>query len=60
MESMSPEERSAFARAGGNVGGAARAASLTKKRRSEIAKAAVAARWERYRTAQGGKKSGKS
>jgi len=35
----------ALGRLGGMKGGAARAASLTKKRRSEIAKKAAAARW---------------
>ena len=36
---------SALGRKGGKVGGPARAASLTKKRRTEIAKKAAAARW---------------
>lgn len=35
----------AFGKMGGKIGGPARAASLTKKRRSEIAKKAAAARW---------------
>src|SRR5438128_956708 len=35
----------AFGRMGGKLGGPARAASLSKKRRSEIAKKAAAARW---------------
>ena len=34
-------------RAGGTKGGAARAESLSKERRSEIAKAAASARWKR-------------
>lgn len=37
----------AFGRIGGKIGGPARAASLSKKRRSEIAKKAAAARWSR-------------
>lgn len=36
----------ALERLGGMRGGAARAASLTKKRRSAIAKKAAAARWK--------------
>jgi hypothetical protein len=39
----------AFGRIGGKIGGPARAASLTKKRRSEIAKKAAAARWQKSR-----------
>jgi len=35
----------AFGRMGGKIGGPARAASLTPKKRSEIAKKAAAARW---------------
>jgi len=45
MQTMTPEERSEVARAGGLAGGAARAQKLTPKRRSEIAKKAAAARW---------------
>ena len=45
MEAMTPEQRSEVARAGGLSGGAARAKSLTKARRKEIAKKAAAARW---------------
>ena len=52
MASMTPEERSQFARTGGVVGGNARAASLTKKWRSEIAKKAAAARWGKSKTAK--------
>ena len=36
----------AFGRIGGKIGGPARAASLSKKRRSEIAKGAAQARWK--------------
>jgi len=36
----------AFGRMGGKLGGPARAASLSKKRRSEIARKAAAARWD--------------
>jgi hypothetical protein len=39
----------AFGRIGGKIGGPARAASLSKKRRTEIAKAAALARWGRDR-----------
>jgi hypothetical protein len=35
-----------FGRIGGKIGGPARAAALSKKRRSEIAKKAAAARWQ--------------
>lgn len=35
----------AFGRMGGKIGGPARAASMTPKRRSDIAKKAAAARW---------------
>jgi len=38
----------AFGRIGGKIGGPARAASLTKKKRSEIAKKAAAARWKKH------------
>jgi hypothetical protein len=37
----------AFGRMGGKIGGPARAASLSKKRRSDIAKKAAAARWSK-------------
>lgn len=37
----------AFGRIGGKIGGPARAASLSKKKRSEIAKKAADARWKR-------------
>jgi len=36
-----------FGRIGGKIGGKRRAKSLSKKRRSEIAKAAAAARWKK-------------
>ena len=36
----------AFGRMGGKIGGPARAASLTAKKRTEIAKKAAAARWK--------------
>jgi hypothetical protein len=39
------DEMSEIGRIGGAAGGPARAASLSKRRRSEIAKAAAAARW---------------
>jgi hypothetical protein len=45
---VQPEKNAAavaLGRAGGIKGGAARAASMTKERRAEIAKAAAAARW---------------
>jgi len=37
----------AFGRIGGKIGGPARAAALTAKKRSEIAKKAARARWSR-------------
>jgi len=37
----------AFGRIGGKIGGRRRAESLSKKRRSEIAKKAAAARWSK-------------
>ncbi|HEY4639910.1 MAG TPA: hypothetical protein VII75_01075 [Thermoanaerobaculia bacterium] len=37
----------AFGRIGGRIGGPARAAKLSKKRRVQIAKDAAAARWKR-------------
>jgi hypothetical protein len=39
----------ALGRKGGKKGGPARAASMTAEERSESARKAVAARWERYR-----------
>ena len=46
MESLKADsERKAMASKGGTVGGRARAAKLTAGQRSEIAKAAAAARW---------------
>jgi hypothetical protein len=47
MESMTAEERQEFARSGGKAGGKARAEKLSPARRKAIAKAAVAARWEK-------------
>jgi len=47
---ITPEMRAAaaaFGRIGGRIGGPARAAKLTPKERSEIAKAAAAARWKK-------------
>jgi hypothetical protein len=44
-KTANPEDLAAWGRVGGLKGGAARAASLSKKRRSEIARAAAAARW---------------
>jgi hypothetical protein len=43
--SMTPEERKALAGKAGAAGGVARARKLTKKQRSDIAKAAAKARW---------------
>ncbi len=40
----------AFGRMGGKIGGPARAASLSPKKRSEIAKAAARARWKAHRS----------
>lgn len=45
---VTPEMRAAaaaFGRIGGKIGGPARAAALSPKKRSEIAKKAAAARW---------------
>jgi len=44
-ESMTPEERSALAKLGGEAGGPARAEKLSPARRKAIAKKAAAARW---------------
>jgi hypothetical protein len=47
---ITPEMRAAaaaFGRIGGKIGGPARAAKLSAKKRSEIAKAAAQARWKR-------------
>jgi hypothetical protein len=44
-EVMTPEARSASARAAGLVGGKARAKKLTKKQRRESARKAAQARW---------------
>lgn len=48
---ITPEMRAAaaaFGRIGGKIGGPARAANLSKKRRSDIAKKAAAARWSKH------------
>lgn len=47
MESMTPEERAEFARAGGLAGGRARADKLSAAKRRAIAKKAAAARWKK-------------
>jgi hypothetical protein len=44
-----PDPAKEHMRRGGIAGGKARAASLTKKRRSEIARKAAASRWRRRR-----------
>ena len=47
---ITPEMRAAaaaFGRIGGKIGGPARAAKLSPKKRSEIAKAAARARWRK-------------
>ena len=47
---ITPEMRAAaaaFGRIGGKIGGPARAASLSKKKRSEIAKKAAKKRWSK-------------
>ena len=46
----------ALGRRGASKGGLARAASMTAEERSESARQAVAARWERYREQQAKKK----
>jgi hypothetical protein len=43
--SKTPEERREHGSKGGSIGGKARAKALTKKQRSDIAKAAARARW---------------
>jgi hypothetical protein len=45
MEKMTPEQRQEVARAGGLMGGHARAKKLTKTQRKESARKAAAARW---------------
>jgi hypothetical protein len=45
MKTMTAEERQEVARAGGLVGGHARAKALTEARRKEIAQKAAAKRW---------------
>jgi hypothetical protein len=51
--SMTAEQRQEAARAGGLVGGRARAKSLTKAQRVAIAKKAVAARWAKAKKTKG-------
>jgi hypothetical protein len=46
---LSLQRKRAIGRKGGKLGGKARAAALTKEERSESAKKASAARWEKYR-----------
>jgi hypothetical protein len=53
MRKRTAEERGEFARAGGRVGGRARASKLSAKRRKEIAQRAAAARWGKPKTATG-------
>lgn len=45
MEKMTPEQRQEVARAGGRVGGLARAKTMTKAERQESARKAAQARW---------------
>jgi hypothetical protein len=45
----------ALGKLGGSKGGKMRAAKLTPKQRSDIARKAVLARWERVKKAQGAK-----
>jgi hypothetical protein len=47
MASMTPEERSEFARAGGKASGKARAEKLSAAQRNEIARNAITARWSK-------------
>lgn len=49
IDSLSPKERSEFARKGGKAGGKARAAKLTKEQLSAIGQKAAAARWAKPR-----------
>jgi hypothetical protein len=50
MAAMSEEEKQKLRSKGGLAGGAARAKALTKKQRSDIAKAAAKARWAKKDT----------
>jgi len=45
MKLLTPEQRKEFAAQGAPLGGKARAANLSAKRRREIARKAAAARW---------------
>jgi len=47
LVTMTAEQRSEIARLGGKAGGAARAKSLSRAQRAEIARKAAAARWQR-------------
>jgi hypothetical protein len=47
-----------FGRQGGKKGGKARMAGLTPRERQELARKAIAARWERYRKAKAQKRKG--
>lgn len=52
FELMSVEEKTELGTKGGTVGGKARAAALTKTRRSEIARNAAEARWQKEKQKQ--------
>ena len=52
MEGKSPEEREEFARAGGKVGGPARAKVLNAAERKRIARKAAEARWGKKKGAK--------
>ena len=49
---LTAAERQRIASVAGKAGGAARAKALSKKRRQEIARAAVQARWDRVKAAE--------
>jgi len=49
VEEREPTAKQLRAHKGGSVGGAARAKALTPEQRSEIARAAAAARWKKTR-----------
>lgn len=46
----------ALAKLGARKGGLARAASLSKRKRSDLARKAVNVRWEKYRTENKGRR----
>ena len=50
MQNRTEEEREAFARMGGTIGGKRRAEALSAKRRKEIAQKAAEARWGKGKT----------